>query len=175
VNVVPSDLTEHLWRSRALQHGQRFARHAFAREPAGSRIVGLRNAAAFAVGAGAIAAEHQLIAVALEKFDRESGVARQGIVPRICREVAIQVGVIGEEFVGNPAGLNRAGRVGDIVGLLRADVGPKSVGMANEARLRIGLQHSLETLKTRAEDAFSGRVRDFLKMNQDWHVKIGGE
>jgi hypothetical protein len=48
--------------------------------------------------------------------------------------------MIAQPAVGDAAALDGAGRIGRFVVIVGAEVGPERVGVADERRLRIGLQ-----------------------------------
>src|SRR5437773_12324022 len=103
--VSPGDLLESLRTGMALEERERLSREALARESA----VALPHPAS--IGASAVAAEHQLVRMALEEAGGKIQIARQAVTPRVCREVAVDVRVVGEDAVGEPAGLHAAGRI----------------------------------------------------------------
>src|ERR1044071_5177479 len=101
VDVAPYDLLENLGRARALQHTERLAGDALAREARCRRVIGLAHAAAVPVAATAIAAEEQLVLMPFQEVTRELRIARHRVVPRVCRHVAKQIRIIAEPLVGD--------------------------------------------------------------------------
>ena len=108
-----------------------------------------------------------------EEVGGELRIARQRVVARVGRHVAEEVRVIAEQLVGDAAARDRAGRIGRLVVIVGADVGPERVGVADERRLRIGLQHRLEGLREAgAPRAFVREVIDFLEVDEDRHLQV---
>src|SRR5262249_24242787 len=170
--VFPGKFAEDLRFSALFEQRQRLPRDAFATEPSGCRVVRLADSSAMTVLARTIAAEDEFVLMAREKIRREFGVARQRVVAGVCGKIAIQVGVIAQQFVGKAAAFDRPRRVCGFVGVIGADIRPEGVGVPDEFGLWISFQHRLKTLESRTENAFPLEVLDFLKMHQDGDIQF---
>ena len=97
------------------------------------------HADSVAISARAIAAEDELVLVAVEESAHEIRVAVERVIAGIRRHVAVQVRKIGEPFVGETAGFDPPPGVGDVFGHISADVRPEGVGVAQDGRARVSL------------------------------------
>src|SRR5689334_25034922 len=79
VSVFPSEAAEGCGGNGVAKQRKGFARDAFSREASRAGIVGLGDAAAFAVRAATIAAEDAFAFVALEEVLGELRIARKGV------------------------------------------------------------------------------------------------
>src|ERR1700733_11841666 len=104
-----------------LQHGERFAGYALARQPGCTWIASLGNSRAVSVRAGAVAAKEQLVFVPLEKVGGEAWITGERIVAGVRGKISEEVGIIGEPFVGNAAAHDGRPGVVLVVGIVRAD------------------------------------------------------
>src|SRR3954468_22202180 len=96
----------------------------------------------------------------------ERRVAREHVVARVRGHIAIEVWIVAEEFVRDTAPNDRTGRIRSLVVIISAHIRPERVGMTDERRLGVGLQHALETPgESRAPGTFLLEVIDFLKMD----------
>src|SRR5689334_15564165 len=115
VSVFPRQLAKHIGLGVSLKHGQRFPRYTFAAQACRRRVVALADAAAASVQTRAIAAKDEFVLMAREKVLSEIRIARQSIIAGIRRQVAKQIGVIAQQFVGDAATFDLPGRISGFV------------------------------------------------------------
>jgi hypothetical protein len=163
VSVLPSYFAERSGLEGVPKETQRFAGHAFSGEPASRWVVRLRHAAAPSVGAGAVAAEDQFALVSPQETGGELRIARERVISVVGGEVGEQVGVVAEQLIRDAAGLDFAGLINVLICIVRADVGPEGIGVADESRLRVGLQDGFESLEAGGESSFCRCMRTSWK------------
>src|SRR5580765_5802017 len=82
--------------------------------------------------------------MAAQEIRRERRVAREHVVAGVRGQIAIEVWIVAEQFVRDAAPGDWPGRIRSLVVIAGAHVRPERVSMADERRLRVGLQHALE-------------------------------
>src|ERR1700722_1695876 len=133
--VFPNQGVEELRSCIGLQYGERLPGDALTRKPGCARIPTLGDASAVSVSAGAVAAKKQLVFMPLEKIRGEGRIARQRVVARVGRKIAEKIRIIREPFVSNASANDRRSRVVLVIGIVRADVGPKCIAMSHKRSL----------------------------------------
>ncbi len=96
----------------------------------------------------AVAAVQQLVLMPRQEVAREGFVARQGIESRAGRQVAVHVRVVAQIAVRETARRHGSLRVEDrLVEVVRVDVGPPRLRVADEGHARVRRQHRVEPLE----------------------------
>ena len=98
------------------------------------------------------------------------------LLPEFAAMSAEEIRILAQPLVGDPAPLDWTGRIGRVVLIVRAHVGPERVRMADEGGLWIGLENRIEGFcKPRAPGTFIRKVIHLLEVNQDRHAELGGQ
>lgn len=149
-----------------LQRGECFARNALARN---QRLPG-DLAGACAVGARAVAAEHQLALMPLQEVGCKLGIACQRVSARVGGQISVKVRKVRQKPVRNSAPFDRAVRAGDLGRGIRADIRPEGIGMSDEGCSRIGFQDRSEALDRNARSGISTLFVDDRLLQFDEHL-----
>ena len=88
---------------------------------------------------------------------------------------AAKVRIVRKPLIADAAGLDRAARVGGVVSVIRAHVGPEGVRMGDEFGLGKRLQHGVEAFESAVEDRVAGGLRHVSEVDLDGHVQVRGE
>src|SRR5450432_2452344 len=96
----------------------------------------------------------------------------KSVVPRVRGEVAVQVWVVAQQLVGYAAAFDLPRGVRCLVRIIRADVCPEGIRVADEPGLRIRFQHRFEVPESGGENTLCRCMRNFLEVNQNRDIQL---
>ncbi len=108
----------------------------------------------------------------VEKVARKLRIARERIVPRVRRKIAIQIRIIRKQLIRDAAALNRPRWISRFVVIIRAHIGPKRICMPDKLSSSDTPSALFRNAQTRAPRAFAGKMVHFLKMHQNRHIHL---
>lgn len=131
-------------------------------------LLGTRAFVAFTDRVGAVGSQTDFVLVAVEESGALLLVAAEGVVPGARREIAVDVGIVGEQFIRQAARGDLAFGVHGLLVVVFVHVAPPGLGVADKSDRGIFFEHFVEAFEAQV-------VGVVLDVHQHRHIEFLGD